>query len=355
MDIIYSICSWGFGHATRSLPVLRKLIKEDHTITVISHGGTLTLLKKELGDNVTYQDIPDYPILISKNTQQFLAKSLIYWPYFIKRMQDGLHQLKKILQHTPCDRIISDGRYDMYNRSIPSFFISHQMRIMNPLRLKLFERGSETFNLFFFKRFQDIIIPDYKENDLTGELSHNLEKIDEKRLHYVGLLSDFTKKDLKKDIDYFFSISGPEPQRTYLEQTIMHQIKDINGNVVVTLGKAEDNNIPTQDNIKIYPYLPKEQREDILNRSNLVISRSGYSTIMDLAVIGIKALMIPTPGQIEQQYLASYLSKKGLCHQVSQNNLDLELDITKAQQTQGFSSNGSVDNTVDNILDIILT
>ena len=181
MDIIYSICSWGFGHATRSLPILRKLIKEGHNITVISHGRTLTLLQKELGDKVSYKDIPDYPMLISKNTQQFLAKSLIYWPFFIKRMEDGLQQLKKILQVTLCDRIISDGRYDMYNKNIPSFFISHQMRIMNPLRLKLFERGSETFNMFFFKRFQEIIIPDYKENDLTGDLSHNLKKIDEKK------------------------------------------------------------------------------------------------------------------------------------------------------------------------------
>jgi UDP-N-acetylglucosamine:LPS N-acetylglucosamine transferase len=135
----------------------------------------------------------------------------------------------------------------------------------------------------------------------------------------------------------------------------MHQIEDIDGTAVISLGTTDESNIPYKDNIEIYPYLPKEQREDILNRSNLVISRSGYSTIMDLAIIGIKALMIPTPGQIEQQYLASYLSKKGLCHQVSQHKLDIDQDITHAQQTQGFSSNGSVDNTVDNVLDIILS
>jgi len=354
MDIIYSICSWGFGHATRSLPVLRKLIEENHTITVISHGRTLKLLQKELGDTVSYEDIPDYPILISKNTEQFIAKSIVYWPYFIKRMEDGVQHLKKILETTPCDRIISDGRYDMYSRSIPSIFISHQMRIMNPLRFKLFERGSETFNLFFFKRFRDIIVPDYKENDLTGDLSHNLRKIDENKLHYVGLLSDFEKKDQKKDIDYFFSISGPEPQRSYLEQTIMEQIGAIDGHIVITLGKTEEHDHPELDHIQIYPYLPKEKREEILNRSKLVISRSGYSTIMDLAVIGTKALMIPTPGQIEQQYLAAYLSEKQLCHQVPQHALDLGKDTALAQQTKGFHSNGSVDLTVDNILDIIL-
>jgi uncharacterized protein (TIGR00661 family) len=354
MDIIYSICSWGFGHATRSLPVLRKLIKEDHTITVISHGRTLKLLQKELDDAVSYRDIPDYPMLISKNTEQFVAKSMIYWPYFIKRMESSLQQLKKILETTPCDRIISDGRYDMYSKSIPSVFISHQMRIMNPLRFKPFERGSETFNLFFFKRFRDIIVPDYKDNNLTGDLSHNLQKIDESKIHYVGLLSDFAKKDLTKDIDYFFSISGPEPQRSYLEQAIMDQIEDIDGQIVLTLGKTEEQSTPQLDNVQIYPYLPKEKREDILNRSKLVISRSGYSTIMDLAVIGTKALMIPTPGQIEQQYLAAYLSGKNLCHQVSQKSLNLERDTALAQKKKGFFSNGSVETTVNNILDIIL-
>jgi len=355
MDIIYSICSWGLGHATRSLPVLRKLIKEDHTITVISHGRSLQLLQKELGEAVTYKEIPDYPMLISKNTEQFIAKSMVYWPYFIKRMEDGLQELKKILQITPCDRIVSDGRYDMYSRSIPSFFISHQMRIMNPLRFKIFERGSEQFNLFFFKRFQDIIVPDYRDNDLSGDLSHNLRKIDEDKLHYVGLLSDFSKKELKKDIDYFFSISGPEPQRSYLEETIMNQIKDLDGHIMITLGITEEYSQPHEENIQIYPYLTKEEREDVLNRSKLVISRSGYSTIMDLAVIGSKALMIPTPGQIEQMYLASYLSEKDLCHQVSQSDLHLKDDIRNAQEMKGFSSNGSVDTTVENILDIILT
>jgi uncharacterized protein (TIGR00661 family) len=353
MDIIYSICSWGFGHATRSLPVIRKLIKENNNLTIISHGRTLKLLQKELGDNVTYHDIPDYPLIISKNTEQFLAKSIVYWPYFIKRMESGLQQLKKILRHTSCDRIISDGRYDMYSRSIPSYFISHQMRIMNPLRINLLERGSETFNMFFFKRFKDVIIPDHRENDLTGDLSHNLKKIDENRLHYVGLLSDFTKKDTKKDVDYFFSISGPEPQRSYLENTIMQQIQELDGSIVMTLGKTEEKNNPSKENIQVYPYLPKEQREDILNRSKLVISRSGYSTIMDLAVIGLKALMIPTPGQIEQQYLASYLSKKKLCHRVLQDNLHLKDDVTLALKTKGFSSNGSVDTTVENIVKII--
>ena len=154
MKVIYGVCSWGLGHATRSLPVIRKLIHENNDITIISNGRSLDLLKKELNDSVKYIDIPDYPMLISENTRQFIAKSIIYWPLFIKKMESGLQKLTKIVKNDNYDLIISDGRYDIYSKIIPSFFISHQMRIMNPLRIKFLETGSEIYNKFFFKRFK---------------------------------------------------------------------------------------------------------------------------------------------------------------------------------------------------------
>jgi len=218
MKIIYGVCSWGLGHATRSLPVIRKLIKENHELTIISNGRSLELLRNELG----------------KNSRQFMAKSVIYWPTFVRGLHNGFSQLKKILEKQKYDRIISDARYDIYSRHIPSFFISHQMRVMNPLRIKMFENGSELFNLFFFKRFCGILVPDYKEDSLSGDLSHNLKRIDENKLHYVGVLSDFKKRTSKKDIDYLISISGPEPQRTMFEETLLSQIDDLTGKVVLT-------------------------------------------------------------------------------------------------------------------------
>jgi UDP:flavonoid glycosyltransferase YjiC (YdhE family) len=120
MNIVYGVCSWGLGHATRSLPVIRKLIEENNKLTIISNGRTLELLKKELGDDLDYYDIPDYPMLLSENSRQFMAKSFVYWPMFIKRMESGLQKLKKILEKIKCDKIISDGRYDTYSRKIPS-------------------------------------------------------------------------------------------------------------------------------------------------------------------------------------------------------------------------------------------
>jgi len=353
MKVIYGICSWGLGHATRSLPVIRKLIDEKNDLTIISNGRSLDLLKGEIGENIEYFDIPDYPMLLSDNSRQFMAKSMIYWPLFIKKMQSGLSQLTKMLKTRKCDLIISDGRYDIYSKKIPSFFISHQMRIMNPLRIKMLETGSEIFNLFFFKRFKGVIVPDYKDESLSGDLSHNLKKINEEKINYVGILSDFKKKKTKKDIDYLISISGPEPQRTILEKKLLLQVSKLEGTIVITLGKTEEVKKINKDNLKVYSFLNKKKREDFLNRAKLVVSRSGYSTIMDLALTNTKALMTPTPGQIEQEYLSKYHNEKGTFYSVDQNNINLIIDVEKALETTGIKRNCSVEKTVENIMNVI--
>jgi uncharacterized protein (TIGR00661 family) len=353
MKIIYAVCSWGLGHATRSLPVIRKLIKEDNELTIISNGRSLDLLKNELGNDLEYIDMPDYPMLLSESSREFMAKSAIYWPVFIRRLQKGFEKLTKMLEHRKCDRIISDARYDIYSRKIPSFFISHQIRILNPLRIKTFERGSEIFNLFFFKRFCGILVPDYKEDNLSGDLSHDLRRIDEKKLHYVGVLSDFKRNKIKKDIDYLISISGPEPQRSMLEEKLLSQVNNLKGKVVITLGKTEKKEKLKKRDIETYSFLTKAKREEILNRSKLVVSRSGYSTIMDMAVVGTKALLTPTPGQVEQEYLADYHNLKETFFSVEQNKLDLLKNIEIAKKRSGIIRECNVNKSVENIINIV--
>lgn len=355
MKIIYAVCSWGLGHATRSLPVIRRLLNENNELIIISNGRSLELLKKELNQDIEYFDIPDYPMLISENSRQFMAKSVIYWPKFISRLESGFNKLKKILENRKCDKIISDCRYDIYSRKIPSFFITHQIRILNPLRLKMFEKGSEIFNLFFFKRFAGVIVPDYKDDNLSGDLSHNLNRIDENKLHYVGVLSDFKKKNIKKDVDYFISISGPEPQRTIFEEKILSQIDNLNGRIIITLGKSESRKKNYNNDIETYSFLSKEKREDFLNRSKLVISRSGYSTIMDLAVVKTKAYMSPTPGQIEQEYLGDYHTKKGTFYSVNQDHIDFIDGLEIAKKTTGIKMVCDVDKTVENLINVVYT
>ena len=121
----------------------------------------------------------------------------------------------------------------------------------------------------------------------------------------------------------------------------------------MTLGKSEKTSEIKKENITTYSFLTKEGREELLNRTKLVIARSGYSTIMDLGVIGTKALLIPTPGQIEQEYLGDYHNTMGTFYSVKQDNVNLKKDIELAKKTTGITRSCDVDKTVENMLDII--
>ena len=219
----------------------------------------------------------------------------------------------------------------------------------------MFENGSELFNLFFFKRFCGILVPDYKEDSLSGDLSHNLKRIDENKLHYVGVLSDFKKRAIKKDIDYLISISGPEPQRTMFEETLLSQIDNLTGKIVLTLGKTEQKDKFDKKDVETHSFLSKEKREEYLNRAKLVVSRSGYSTILDLAVVGTKALMTPTPGQIEQEYLSQYHNKMKTFYSVNSDDFNLGQDVKIAKKTTGIKRKCDVNKTVENIVQIVNT
>ena len=138
-----------------------------------------------------------------------------------------------------------------------------------------------------------------------------------------------------------------------LEKKLLSQVDQLEGNIVITLGKVEKRDSLSKKDIKTYSFLTKEKREDFLNRAKLVVSRSGYSTILDLAVIGTKALMTPTSGQIEQEYLAEYHNKKGTFYSVNQNYINLRRDVEIAKKTTGITMKCDVKKTVENIMNII--
>jgi predicted glycosyltransferase len=64
-----------------------------------------------------------------------------------------------------------------------------------------------------------------------------------------------------------------------------------------------------------------------LASASLVIARSGYSTVMDLVRMRRRAVLVPTPGQTEQEYLARHLSDAGLFLSVPQSSFDLRKAI----------------------------
>jgi uncharacterized protein (TIGR00661 family) len=142
---------------------------------------------------------------------------------------------------------------------------------------------------------------------------------------YIGALSRFEKKETPIKYDYLILLSGPEPQRTLLEKILLDSFKETDKKVLCVLGKTDE---PLgrfkYGNIKVVTYMTSKQLETAINSSEVVISRSGYTTIMDLAALEKKALFIPTPGQYEQEYLAKKLSAQGLVPYVTQDRFTLD-------------------------------
>jgi uncharacterized protein (TIGR00661 family) len=357
MKVLYAVCCLGLGHATRSLPIVRKLIDEGHELTIVTSGGGLALLQKELADQANYIDYEDYPIPYTSESG-FILKMFLRFPNLINSIYKEHEYFLKIIDNGGFDLVISDNRYGAFKRNLPSFLITHQLRLIAPKRLKFLENTTELFNKYIQKYFKAILVPDFPENDISGDLCHNLNRIDESTLNYIGALSDFSYQDLDEDIDYLFSISGPEPQRKVLEKIILNQVNQIEGNIVVSLGNSNVKNIEEKrkslrDDITFYAFLPGNEREEILNRSKFIISRSGYSTITDLYVLNKKAFFIPTPEQTEQEYLALYHKEKGEFDFSIQEQLDLEKALPKALEYTGPDRKCDVKKSVENVFDVI--
>jgi uncharacterized protein (TIGR00661 family) len=192
---------------------------------------------------------------------------------------------------------------------------------------------------YFINKYNQLWIPDEEgDNNLSGDLSHTYFIKDKTK--FIGILSRFhkTKYDIK---DYKYDvcciISGPEPQRTNLYNLLYNEIIKTSLKVVIIAGKPDENMNPKEfANGRIYPHLNKEKMQEIIEESAVVISRSGYSTIMDLSILGKQAIFIPTPGQTEQEYLAKLLMKKGLIYYQKQKYFNLQKALDEIKNYKGL-------------------
>jgi UDP:flavonoid glycosyltransferase YjiC (YdhE family) len=205
-----------------------------------------------------------------------------------------------------------------------------------------------------YGRVTRFIVPDFASHGLSGELSHDLRFIPPEQMSFIGILSGVRRRQLPEDIDCYVSISGPEPQRTILERIILEQVYDLHGRVVVSLGKPDEAvRSYRRRNVTVYSYVNRRQQEDLMNRARLVISRSGYSTIMELAELGKRALLIPTPGQTEQEYLADLHLRLGNFYSVSQKHLNLPRDVEIAHDYPGYKPAHFTDQSIEKFMQLV--
>jgi len=160
-----------------------------------------------------------------------------------------------------------------------------------------------------------------------------------RKVYYAGVLSSAARMNVPQDVDLFVSISGPDPPRAQMEELILGQVGKLDlARIVVTLGKPEVRGVQQiSGRVTVHGFLDRAGQQEMLNRAKMVVCRSGYTTMMELAELRRKALVIPTPGQTEQEYLGRYYRERGFFHSVSQYDLDLVRDLEIARRMTGVT------------------
>ena len=328
--ILVAPLDWGIGHATRCVPVIKNLLFRNFEVIIAADKNPLDLLRKEFPEIKTIK-LKGYEVSYSKYIPMAL-NILIQIPKICYRIKKENKILKDIIDRYSIDGIISDNRFGLYTAKIPCVFITHQLKINSPY----FEQIIQNINYKFINNYSQCWIPDSKEEKLSGELGH--PGFLPNNTKYIGSLSRM-KKSINKELcyDILVIVSGPEPQKTIFAEKMKKLLKKRKEKSIIVLGSPSKNNTEKIKNLTIKSFADSQELSNLLAQSNIVICRSGYSTIMDLAKIGKKAILIPTPGQTEQEYLASYFLKRKICYSENQNNLNIERMLINSKKFIGFS------------------
>ena len=322
---LFAISSLWLGHATRSLPIIKFYLEKWYKIDIVCFWDALNYLKNELKNfDIIFFELKDYPALERWNWFSFyfmLIFDLITTYYRIKKEQIFL---KKIQAKTNYDFIFSDGKYWFYSKKTKSYILSHQVSFEIPKVFWFSQKFMDFFNKKYFSKFDMLFIPDYenKDNNLAWKLSHAnwISNINHK---YIWILSSFSnisaqerKKERKKEseqIDYLFTISGYLKQyKKWFIEKLMEEAKALNWKKVFILWETnkKEYSFDEKNNIEIFSFLAWEEKNKKFQNAKVIISRAGYTTIMDLVELNKKAILFPTPNQTEQLYLAKYLWEK---------------------------------------------
>lgn len=294
------------GHASRCVPLIHELKKNNKVCIGVTESNAFLFdfyfpdLKKII--------LPSYSIRYSSVLPLWL-KLLMQWPK-IKRVIKREHlALQTIISEEQIDLVISDNRFGLYSEKVRCIFMTHQLNVKTPF----FSGIVNKLNRNYIHCFNEVWVPDFevKTSRLSGELS-NSEGITIP-VKYIGPQSALTLSKNKleeKKFDYLILLSGTEPQRTLLEKEMLELIGDNTKKIVLVRGSKKEPAIESRA-VKIIPFAFGDELSQLIVNAETVICRSGYSTLMDLQILGKKkVILIPTKGQSEQEYLAEHWKNK---------------------------------------------
>jgi len=342
--ILISPLNWGLGHASRVFIIIRTLHESGYRVILGADKAAFQFFTTEF---------PDLEIIRIRDITIRYSRWLPAWivilssvPFFAFSIIREHYLMKKIVTDLRPDMIISDNRYGLWNKNVPGVILTHQLSPSLPGFLRIFETLLSNLIHRMIRNFDYCWVPDVQgASSLSGKLSHR--KNESSSVRYVGYLSrfsSFTIKPADKTNDLLFIISGPEPQRSVFLKLIMYQTKNIQQKTLIITGEpGKEYSYMHSPNCRIVSHLTTTKFKNEISSSEYIICRAGYTTIMDMAVLGKNALLIPTPGQTEQEYLGRYLQEKGLFPYLPQKSFTIEramriLDSFPSQEMDRVSS-----------------
>ena len=349
--ILVAPLNWGLGHATRCIPIIRFLQKQNASVFLASDGRAFHLLEKEFPELPIFQ-LPPYDI--TYRTSNMMWNMAWQLPKMMQAITKEKKEISKIVENEKIDIIISDNRFGVFSQKTYNVFITHQINL--PVPIPLFRQVGNWINRRMIQRFDECWIPDFEKTpNLSGNLSHDHFPLKDTLTKYIGSLSRFkkTESDIKRKA--IIILSGPEPQRTFLEKNILTQALGLTHQFLLVNGQTEQKeHFYFNENIEVVSFLTSKKLNKAIAESEIVISRSGYTTLMDLVSLEKKAILIPTPGQTEQEYLADHFFEQKIFYTSDQKGFDLRGALKKVKSFSGINpSTFEKNNFQKNVIELL--
>jgi spore coat polysaccharide biosynthesis predicted glycosyltransferase SpsG len=332
-NILICPLGWGLGHAARMIPVASRLKDLGHRIFFGAEEKHFAFLRSELPDTRLIK-FPGFDPGYSFFLPAYMI-ILLKIPLLVCHTVREHYKLKQIIRDHSIDILISDNRFGLWNKSIKTVYVTHMPLIPFPKTFRFLEFTGIKIHNAIIRRYSLCFIPDLPGSvNISGRLTHLCKLPD--NIRFIGILSRFLRSGTDSTANNFtfrhnsIIISGPSPQSDILRNKLVKVLKNRQPLTVILCGKPEGSSeMVRSDNILYYDHLPSSAMKEVLIHSDNIIARAGYSTIMDLICLGKSALLIPTPGQTEQEYLAEYLSGKGWFSSISQRDITKDLILSR--------------------------
>ena len=305
--ILVAPLNWGLGHTTRCIPIIRELERQGATVILMGTETQLTFLE---------QYFPQLEQQIDKSRPIRYSSWLPAWFKIIlqasniqRNIQEEYSNLPSIVKTKQIDAIVSDNRYGLHSNDCFSVLITHQLRLSLPAILKPFRWWSNRKLSALLRPFHQLWLPDFPDHSLSGTLSHS--SLQPKAL---GCLSRFESQLPSQAPTQLLLalLSGPEPQRSLLLLELLRISTSNPSEITIVIDEIPD--VVSSEMRQKWHFVVRPndaELQQLIQSHRGIICRSGYSTLMDLQRLGRTALLVPTPGQTEQEYLARHWEAKG--------------------------------------------